>query len=222
MRTYSRVALTGILLLMGMAVPFVNADTIYDYTGTTFTLCTYGPCPANYTSDYLIASISFSAPLSDSMSLTDVFPTLTGWTIGDALGNFFYSSSNPGTATYLTGFPSNGTPPLALSTDIDGNIANSYMTAFPAEVLKIVGASEAFMFAPAVPEKKCNGGAGCVVASGVEIDWGLTSEWDAISSTAGQWTESTGAPEPSTTALVSLGVAVLLTAMSRKRSSSPL
>jgi hypothetical protein len=222
MRIYSRAALSSILLLMGMAVPSVKADAIYDYTGSTFTLCTYGPCPANYTSDYLIASISFSAPLGDSMSLTDELPTLTGWTIGDALGNFFYSSSNPSTQTYLTGFPANGAPALALSTDINGNIVDSDMSAFPAEVLGIVGASEAFIFAPAVNVQKCNGGAGCVLASGVEINWGLSSEWDAISSTASQWTEASAAPEPSTTALVSLGVAILLIAMSRKRSLSPL
>jgi len=117
-------------LIVTLCTAAFGGTITYDYIGTPFSVCSYGTCPANYTSDYIIASISFAAPLVPNLPLTDESAALTGWTIGDALGNFAYSSSNPTTATYLTGLPATGIPALALSTDNNGNIVDSDMGAF--------------------------------------------------------------------------------------------
>jgi len=179
----------------------------YGYTGSPFTACTFGTCPANYTSDYIIASISFAAPLAANLPLTEESAALTGWTFGDALGNFSYSSSDPSTAAYLTGIPADGVSALALSTDINGNIVDSDMGVFPAEVLGLVGTSEGGIFNPTGQSN------GLTVASFVEINWGTAEEWDAVSSTPGQWTQT---PEPSSLLLTTSSVAALVVAIWRK------
>lgn len=201
------------LVCIGIAAPAASAGVIYDYIGSAFTACTYGPCPANYTSDYIIASISFAAPLTPSLPLTNEYAAVTAWTIGDALGNFAYSSSNQSTAAYLTGLPAKGIPALALSTDMNGNIVDYDMSAFPAEVLGVVGAAEAGLFNPPVVAPN-----GETIASFVDIDYGTSAEWDAISSTPGRWTET---PEPSSVLLTSFSGAILIIAIGRKQRTTP-
>ena len=134
---------------MVLAGPSAKADVIYEYTGTPFTTCTYGTCPTDFTSDYIIATISFADPLAANLPEGDV-TSYTGWTIGDALGNFLYSSSNPSTSGYLTGFPPGSVPPLELATDGSGNIVAWEMSAFPAEILDVPGLSEALIVSPPV------------------------------------------------------------------------
>ena len=42
--------------LLAAGTTLANADPVtYDYTGLEFTSCSFGTCPVNYTSDYLIA-----------------------------------------------------------------------------------------------------------------------------------------------------------------------
>jgi hypothetical protein len=189
---------------------------MYAYTGNLFTVCSFGSCPANYTSDYLIATISFAGPLAPNLPLTDLTASLTGWTLKDALGYFSFSSKDPNTANYLTGFPSAGAPPLALSTDSQGNILNWDMFALPDEVLGKTGVAEAGLINPTaiVP---CGASSTCVLADFVEINFGLPNEWDALSSVPGKWSQ---VPEPSALLLASLSAAVLIMARRRKRQDS--
>lgn len=210
MRAYrnSYLWIVAILVWTGIAAPSAKADTIYQYTGNAFTTCTFGPCPSNFTSDHLTASLTFSTPLPVNLSNANTtaeaaaLATLTGWTLQDALGNFSYSSGT--TPTYLTGFPSSGTPPLFLSTDSNGNIVAYGMFSFPAEVLGITGAAEGFMVDPTV-SVPCPAGT-CILADGVEIGFGTSAEWDAISSVPGRWTQVTPAPEPSSLLLLGTGL----------------
>lgn len=200
-------SVTGILLWIGTARS-ANASTTYEYIGSPFTTCTYGSCPGNFTSDYIIASISFAAPLAPNQPETDEYAALTAWTIGDALGNFFYSSTNPATASYLTGVPQNGLPPLELSTS-GGNIVDYEMSSFPAGVLGMFVASDAALFNP--PPLVTGG---YTAASWILIDYGSTAGWNAITSIAGTWT---AVPEPSSLVLTGLSGIILLIAMRRKR-----
>lgn len=215
MRTYSHLLwIPAILFCLAVVAPSAKADTTYIYTGTPFTICTYGPCPANFTSDYITASLTFASPLGYIPTLTTVTPI--SWTLGDALGNFSYSSgTNP---TYLTGFPSAGAPPLALSTDTNGNVVDYEMLAFPDEVLGLVGVSEVGIFSPAMSfTQGCPGGGTCTTAGFAEINWdpnspqdGHPAEWDADSSVAGQWTQVANTPEPSSLLLLGTGVLGML------------
>ncbi len=210
MRTYRHLSIWIPAILFCIAVaPSAKADTTYLYTGTPFTICTYGPCPANFTSDYITASITFATPLGSIPTITPETPL--AWTLGDAFGNFSFSSST--TPTYLTGFPSAGAPPLALSTDSNGNIVDYGMFALPDEVLGgIVGVTEVGIFSPAITfTKGCSGGGTCTAAGFVEINWdpnspqdGRPAEWDAVASVPGQWTRAV--PEPSSLLLLGTGL----------------
>ena len=210
MRTYRSVNLWIILatlICLGLAVPAAKADSVtYNYTGNTFTTCTYGPCPSGFTSDYLTASLTFSTALPDNLLYTNTsaetaaLSTLTGWTVKDALGNFSYSSAT--TPTYLTGSPSDLAPPLALSTDSNGNIVAWVMIGLPAEVLNISGASQFFILSPAVTDPQSP----VPIADGVEIATLSTREWDAVTSTPGTWS----VPEPSTLLLTLSGISLLV------------
>jgi hypothetical protein len=167
----------------------------YNYTGTPFNDCTYGTCPSNYTSDYIVASATFAAPLVANLPLTNLTSSLTGWTIGDALGNFSYSSTT--TPTYLTGYPSQSAAPFAVSTNGSGGIVAYDMLAFPAEVLGLTGKSEGGILNPGATAS-CPSGS-CTYTGFVEINWGLASEWDAISFIPGTWTETLNGDQGGTT-----------------------
>jgi hypothetical protein len=80
-----------------------NADpATYDYTGPHFTQCDFGPCPANYASDYLIASFTLSnPPVPDLDASQNELPFVTKWSISDKLGYLALSSSDPQAATEL-------------------------------------------------------------------------------------------------------------------------
>ena len=200
--TISEYTTSGVLvnasLISGLNQPtdiaIVPTTTTYNYVGSPFNACSYGTCPGNYAADYITASISFAAPLPPNLPLTNVTPSLTAWSIGDALGNFLYSSGNPSTASYLTGHPSSGVPPLSLSTDASGDIVDIEMLALPAEVLGLPGLSEGGIFNPAqsIPP--------FLVESFVEINQGVPSEWDAATSSVGQWTETLNAFQGGTSA----------------------
>ena len=206
-RVYARI--TALVLMIGLAASSARAGTTYYYTGSPFTTCSYGACPANYTSDYLIASITFAAPLAPGLPYTNETAALTGWTLKDALGYFSYSSSNPNTASYLTGYPPLGVPPLALATDNSGNIVAYAMAAAPAQMLGITGASEAAIFAPPFTDPKT----GQVGASLIDFNYGTSNEWDASESKPGVF----ATPETSSLVLTLSGVILILAAICHRR-----
>lgn len=181
--------LPAALAWLSIAAPGARADVTYNYVGNTFTNCTFGPCPSNYTSDYITASLTFSTALAPNLpTFSDVSATLTGWSIRDALGYFSYSSSDPATQNYLTGFAPAGAPPLAVSTDASGNIVNYVMVAFPAEALGVPGGTEALITNPPVSDPKSP----VPIADVINFKWGTSAEWDALGSQPGRWT----VPEP--------------------------
>jgi hypothetical protein len=89
--------------LLAAGTPLANADpATYDYTGLQFTQCDFGPCPANYASDYLIASFTLSnPPVPDLDASQNELPFVTKWSISDKLGYLALSSSDPQAATEL-------------------------------------------------------------------------------------------------------------------------
>jgi hypothetical protein len=94
------------ILLIGLLAAgtmLASADPVtYDYTGLKFTECTFGTCPANYTSDYLIASFTLSAPPVPNLpNAQNELPFVTAWSISDKLGYFALSSSDPDAASEL-------------------------------------------------------------------------------------------------------------------------
>ena len=181
------------LLWIGIAAPSANADITYDYVGNPFTRCSFGPCPVNYTSDYIIASISFSAPLGDNLPLTDETSSLTAWTLSDADGYFSFSSTG---TTALMG--------LLLSTDSKGNIMDYGMETnpFAGPGTGAVIANPTFI-----------GGSGNPVADAFN-----NSIWAVSNATPGHWTET---PEPSSLLLtLSIGT-VLIIAIRRKHRTRP-
>lgn len=195
--------LSATLLWVGTAVQSANATVIYDYTGNPFTLCTYGDCPADYTSDYIIASISFAAPLAPNLPFTNELSSVTAWRIGDALGYFSYSSTDPNAATELKSPTGLSLLPLALSTDGNGNIADYQMLA---------GDTGGIINPQYVdPTSQLH------VSDFVEINYDTPAEWDASNSVPGQWNMVDAVPEPSTLFLTSLSGAILIIAIGRKR-----
>jgi hypothetical protein len=89
--------------LLAAGTTLANADpATYDYTGLHFTQCDLGTCPANYASDYLIASFTVSTPpVPDLDAAQNELPFVTKWSISDKLGYLALSSSDPQAATEL-------------------------------------------------------------------------------------------------------------------------
>lgn len=214
---------TGILVWAGIAVPSASADTIYNYTGTPFVLCGYGcgpfsvnlpndpnNAPANWASDYIIASVSFANPLAANLTFTDdTLSLLTGWAMKDALGFFSLSSA---AGDVLRGTPDEGIPALVLSTDSNGNIVNYIMSTSP--IAGTVGPAVSISNPPLqCPE--CNG---FNIADGLAVNSGNDNlEWDAFTNVPGQWTRVRAVPEPSSLMLTTLGGAMLIFAIRRKQ-----
>ena len=107
--------------------------------------------------------------------------------------------------------PSEGLPALALSTDSNGDILDYSMGAFPAEVLGMNGLPEGGIAGPPYVDPQAG-----PISSALVIDYGLSTEWDALTPNPGQWTQVGAVPEPSTLLLTSLSAAILIIAMRRK------
>lgn len=91
-----------VIAMLAAGATLANADpATYDYTGPHFAECAFGPCPANYTSDYLIASFTLPAPLGPDVDAVNELPFVTKWSISDKLGYLALSSSDPQGATEL-------------------------------------------------------------------------------------------------------------------------
>jgi hypothetical protein len=106
------------------------ADTVtYNYTGNTFSVCDgltslNQNCPANSFIDRNLASLTFNAPLGANLSSVNeaASPSLTAWTMRDALGDTpSFSSTDANAATELTA--------LSLSTNGSGALTGWIMSA---------------------------------------------------------------------------------------------
>ena len=209
------VAVAGILQF---TAPSAQADPVtYLYTGSLFEFCGYGcpeSAPADWASDYILASLTFDAPLPPNLPLTEVLsspglPGLVSWTMSDFLGTFSLSSADGP----LMGFPEDGLPPLMLSTDANGNILDYIMGTSPAP--GTVG-TLVFVVNPPFFCEECDG---IDLASGVAVNFGDDEiEWDAFSTVPGEWTRVKAVPEPSTLMLIGLGLAGIAT---RRRQREP-
>ena len=112
-------ACAGITLLCTAA--FGSTPATYSYTGSPFDRCNgtnsvNGNCPANFTSDYIAASFTFSTPLAANLSSANEAssPNLAAWSVHDALGYASFSSSDANAAAELV--------KLSLSTNGNGAI----------------------------------------------------------------------------------------------------
>jgi hypothetical protein len=211
-----RFAWFSAVLLASVALPSANA-AVYQYVGSPFRVCGFGcaqNAPEDWSSDYIVASISFAAPLQPDLTLSDdVFSTLTAWTLGDALGYASFSS----TSATLTGIPWEGIPSLTLSTDSAGNIVNWIMATHVAP--NIIGIAN-----PPFQCKAC--GPTELIADILNVNYGPdlgndSVEWDVATNTPGRWTELSAVPEPSTLLLTSLsGIFVIIGVRRRRKLSS--
>jgi hypothetical protein len=120
--------MTKALLIAVICSAAYGGSITYDYTGNTFTTCSFGTCPASAFTDKVVASATFSAPLPTNQRLTNFLssPSLIGWTFGDLAGNQLYSSTDPNASSELV---FNGVPGLFLATNSSGAISESYINA---------------------------------------------------------------------------------------------
>ena len=198
---YASLLIFALWLAMA-AAPAAKADVyVYDYTGSDFVACgpTSSSCPSNYTSDYIIASLSFNQPLGDGITVTDDFSSLSAWSISDQLGYFSFSSNDPLAASELEA--------IQITTNESGDIIGYYMEVSSADRPE-PGYETAFIQPALIP----TGG-----ADYMDLSHGVYGEWATSSAQSGVWSASVvETPEPSYTALTTLFGAVLLIAVRRK------
>ena len=161
----------GIWLVLALStVASFGGSITYDYQGVTFDRCGHGGCPANYTSDSDLASLTFSTPLAANLSSADVTSNLNSWTIGDALGYSAFSSSTAGAAQVLLSTNSSG---AIIGYQIEAGVQMGWDVA---------------MFNPQV----IGGGSGLLFADAIDavLNPATGSGFSASSHQTGQWTES--------------------------------
>jgi hypothetical protein len=203
--TISEYTTSGVLvnasLISGLNEPtgiaIVPTTTTYSYVGSPFNECNgvgpaNGACPANYASDYIIASATFDAPLGPSLSSVNEAsaPNLLAWTIGDFLGYTAFSSSDQNVSAELTS--------LLFSTDSGGAITGWTMTAKTLNFTKgQPGNNELGTFNP--PFTSANGSpeADFLIVNGGNS---TTAGWNVGNSAPGTWTETLNAFQGGTVA----------------------
>jgi hypothetical protein len=190
------------VLLLQVAASEAEAAAIYDYTGRDFTVCGFGcpgngpeldAAPPNWDEDYLIASLTFIAPLASNLTFDDdVRAALVEYSVSDHLGHFSQ------TGTELPDVEEDGEfiPGLKLATDANGNIT--------AWIMAVDGLTQTFSANPPVicPASECGEDFG--IADFVAVNIGLPGddgEWDAGNGTPGAWGMRAQVPEPATLAL---------------------
>jgi hypothetical protein len=184
------------VLLLQVATTDAEAAAIYDYRGNEYTFCGFN-CPEvpppNWDEDYLIASLTFNAPLAPNLTFDDEVRTgLVEYTVTDHLGTFFQTGNT------LPDGEEDGEviPGLRLATDANGNIT--------AWIMATDGLSSTFSSNPPFicPASEC--GEDLAIADFVAVNIGLPGdedEWDAGNSTPGAWSLRAQVPEPATLAL---------------------
>jgi hypothetical protein len=130
---------TALAFLLLVFAASSKADSVtYVYTGSDFTRCSNGACPTNYSSDYITASITFSGPLGNNLSLTDELASVTSWSIQDALGYVSFSSSNTNAAAELVNLSSDLPADMSFSTDSVGDILEYLVDAANASTVPLL------------------------------------------------------------------------------------
>lgn len=185
-------SVAAVVLVIQVAATQAEAAVIYDYRGTEFTICGTG-CqengPPNWDEDYLIASLTFEAPLAPNLTFDDEVRTgLLQYTATDKLGTFVE------TGTTLPDVDDDGEifPGLKLATDANGNITSWIM--WVAEANHAVTANPPLV----CPPEECSEALSIANYIGVTTGPGF---WDAVSETPGTWSLRTQVPEPATLAL---------------------
>jgi hypothetical protein len=203
MRRVHGLAIVTVAVFLIQVTAEASAAVIYDYRGNEFEFCGFGcpdqgpepdVAPPNWDDDFVIASLTFDAPLAPNLTFDDEVRTgLIAFTMTDKLGTFFLSGSE------LPDGEEDGEtiPGLKLATDGSGNIISWVMTAFHPD------STSAGIFNPVV---HCPDECGPGIADFVAVENAQNDEWDAFSFTPGQW-QQRAVPEPATVALslVALG-----------------
>jgi hypothetical protein len=193
----SLAAIAAAVVLIPVAATTAESAVIYDYRGSEFTLCGTGcpeNSPPNWDEDYLIASLTFDAPLAPNLTFADEVRTgLIAYTVGDKLGILFQTG---------TELPDNDEddgiiPGLKLATDANGNITAWIMSTEPEGQGGTISANPPFV----CPAEEC--GEELIIADYFAVDMGPGDDdwWDAISGTPGVWSVRAQVPEPATLAL---------------------
>ena len=181
------------VLLIQVAATQAEAAVIYDYRGTEFTICGTGcpeNAPPNWEEDYLIASLTFNAPLAPNLTFDDEVRTgLLQYTATDKLGTFFETGNT------LPDVEDDGSfiPGLKLATDANGNIT--------AWIMFVSSASDALTTNPpfVCPAEECE--QEIIFANYIAVNVDTPDWWEGISETPGAWSLRTQVPEPATLAL---------------------
>jgi len=221
MRRTGLVAAVAVVMLQFIAAPaqassftFNAITNTYSYQGDLFNFCGYG-CPEHAPVDprgvdFIIASLTFAAPLPANLTFADPVPVPTAWTMTDHLGDFFLSG---------IGLPNGnpeGVPGLVLSTNGTGDIVN-YAMAASAGFLNgegdFVGTSAVIVKPPVFCGEDCDFG-GLTDFVGVRIRSDPDTEWDA------GVIVPAAIPEPGTLMLTGLGLAGIVVRYRRRRSRS--
>jgi len=222
MRRTGAVAAVAVVMLQFIAAPaqassftFNPVTNTYSYQGDLFNVCGYG-CPEHAPVDpvgvdYIIASLTFAAPLAPNLTFADPVPVPTAWTMTDHLGDFFLSGIG-----LPNGLPSEGVPGLLLSTNGTGDIVD-YLMAASAGFLNnegdFVGTSAVITNPPVFCGEECGFG-GLTDFVGVRERSNPDTEWDA------GVIVPAAIPEPATLTLTGLGLAGIVVRYRRRRSRS--
>jgi hypothetical protein len=190
--------IVAVALLLSVSATQVDANVIYDYRGNEFVVCGTG-CPENsppdWDEDYLIASLTFDAPLAPNLTFDDEVRTgLVQYTVTDKLGTFFE------TGTTLPDIEDDGEvfPGLKLATDADGNITAWIMVTEGEGVSADTLSANPPLICPA---EECGEELSFADYIAVDVGPGEDDWWDAVSETPGAWRLRAQVPEPATLAL---------------------
>jgi hypothetical protein len=190
-------------LMLGVCTAALASSITYNYIGNTFNECNgypfpNGACPANYATDFIIASATFSTPLAGNLSAANLAssPNLLAWTIGDSLAFTSFSSTDTNASAELTNF--------IFSTNFAGGISGWTMTAETDGFTKgASGNSELGTFNPPFNSSNNTPEADFLIGNGGNI---TIFGWNVGNSLPGTWTETlNGFQGGTTSAPVTIG-----------------
>jgi len=187
--------LPATLLFIGLAAPKLEADVIWNYSGTVTDDCILGPCSdGSLLIDTLNLTITFSgSQLADNLNSVDLNAAsdIISWTLSDTQGYIDFSSTDAGDAVYDS-----------FTTNAGGNITpNTYFT--------VLGPNYGLPDSVGAAVSSCEEG----YCDEVFV-YDQEQTFSAVEADSdGVWSSS---PEPSTTLLMATGGGILLLALRRK------